>query len=147
MKGENTVIKPLQLIGFLIFRTERWLNNESVIKFVALAKIRQGWVACSNVLIRDRESTSQYAWIEQLSSAATGMNYQMPSEKLCSESSFIRKALFTALEEFARSNIYTGMRSLCQQSTLEAFSHTWVKIAFIFATSACNILQIIIIKM
>lgn len=124
MKKENTVLRPLQLIGVLFSRTESWLNNESVIKFVACAKIRQGWVACSNVLIRDRVSTSWYAWIEQLFSAAIEMNYQMPSEKFCSESSFIRKDLFTALQKPAGSNVYIGLHYSCQQSTLAALSHT-----------------------
>lgn len=83
IQWENTVIKPLQLNGGLFFSAKKWLNNESVIKFVACAKIRCGWVAYSNVVSRDRVSTSRYAWTEQLFSATVEINYQMPSEKLC----------------------------------------------------------------
>lgn len=135
IKRQNAAIKPPKLIGHLFFRTQRWLNNEPVIKFVACTNIRHGWVAYCNALIRDRVSTSLYAWIEQLFSAAIEMNYQMPSEKLCSESSFIRKI---CSQHYKRSNIYIGMQSSCQQSTLQALSHTWMESAFIFATSTLN---------
>lgn len=134
IKRQNAAIKPLKLIGLLFFRTQRWLNNEPVIKFVACTNIRHGWVSF-HALIRDRVSTSLYAWTEQLFSAAIEMNYQMPSEKLCSESSFIRKDLFTALQKIKHLYRNAVFMPAINTSTL---SHTWMESAFVFATSTLN---------
>lgn len=120
IKRQNAAIKPLKLIGLLFFRTQRWLNNEPVIKFVACTNIRHGWVPF-HALIRDRVSTSLYAWTEQLFSAAIEMNYQMPSEKLCSESSFIRKDLFTALQKIK--HLYRNAVFMPAINTSSSFTH------------------------